>query len=369
MLGITRTGPIGLDFGSDNLKMVQADFVKGSPVIRSAINLSYPMEKADLFESSADLKKLISEARTQGAFQGSRTVVSMPPEKIQFVSLEYKCASGTEPDVAVIEAIKERFGDQIRNSVIDFLHIRPEHKDQLDRTALVAIAEKNSVVSFLEYLRKAGLTVDRLEIGPVAINRLISAMNPSERDKIILAINFGLQKSYATVLWGRRLLLDRELSFGLDTGVQQLSQALEVSEQEASQLLTRHGVQATSKVIAGMDYEEPSIEETITDILKPSLQQLANEIKRLMLYVASRTRGRSVYEAYVLGSISGWPGVDRVLSEMIGIPLKKTQPFYGLATCKQAAKIEDPSSLRGIAVATGLALSGFDIKEGNKSDA
>ncbi len=369
MLGTTRTGPIGLDFGTDNLKMVQADFVKGSPVIRSAVTLPYPTDKADLFEASADLKKLISVARKQGAFQGSRVVVSMPPEKVQFISLEYKCASGLDPDAAVIEAIKERFGDQLKNSVIDFLHIRPEHKDQPDRTALVALAEKESIVSFLEFLRKAGLKVDRLEIGPVAINRLISAMNPNENDKIVLAINFGLQKSYATVLWGRRLLLDRELSFGLETGVQQLTEALEVSAEEANQLLTRHGIQTTSHVIAGVDYEEPSIEETITDILKPSLQQLANEIKRLMLYVASRTRGRSVYEAYVLGSISGWPGIDSVLSEMTGMPLKKTQPFYGLATSRQAAMIENPSSLRGIAVATGLALSGFDQQRSKKTDA
>ena len=369
MLGMTRTGPIGLDFGTDNLKIVQADFVKGSPVIRSAVTLSYPTEKSDLFESPADLKKLISEARKQGVFQGSHSVVSMPPEKVQFVSLEYKCASGQEPDVAVVEAIKERFGDQLRNSVIDFLHIRPEHRDQPDRTALVALAEKKTVVSFLEFLHKAGLIVDRLEIGPVAINRLVSAMNPAERDKIVLAINFGLQKSYATVLWGRRLLLDRELSFGLDTGVQQLSMALEVSEQEASQLLSRHGIQAASKVMANLDYAEPSVEEAITDILQPSLQQLSNEIKRLMLYVASRTRGRSVYEAYILGSISGWPGIDMVLSEMTGMPLKKTEPFYGLATSKQAAKIENPSSLRGIAVATGLSLSGFEDKRGNKTDA
>ncbi len=45
----------------------------------------------------------------------------MPPEKVQFVSLEYKCKSGQPPDEAVIEAIKERFGDVLKSSVIDRL--------------------------------------------------------------------------------------------------------------------------------------------------------------------------------------------------------------------------------------------------------
>ena len=358
MLGMTRTGPIGLDFGTDNLKMVQADFVKGSPVIRSAVILPYPNNKSALFDSSTELKQLINEARSQGAFKGSRAVVSMPPEKVQFISLEYKCASGQDPDEAVIEAIKERFGDRIGNSVIDYLQIRPEHKEHPDRTALVAVADQNEVIEFLEFLRKGGLSVDRLEIGPMAINRLISAMNPAERDKITLAINFGLQKSYATVLWGRRLLLDRELSFGLETVVDQVAEALEVSTEEARELLERHGLQTVSRELAGADYMEPDIEETITDILKPSLLSLSGEIKRLMLYVASRTRGRAVYGAYIFGSVAGIPGIDKILTEMTGMSLKVTQPFYGLATSHQAAKIDDQSKLRGIAVATGLSLTG-----------
>lgn len=112
--------------------------------------------------------------------------------------------------------------------------------------------------------------------------------------------------------------------------------------------------------MAGADHMEPDIEETITDILKPSLLSLSSEIKRLMLYIASRTRGRSVYGAYLFGSIAGWPGIDSILTEMTGMSLKVTRPFYGFATSHQAAKIDDLTALRGIAVATGLSLTGND---------
>ncbi len=197
----------------------------------------------------------------------------------------------------------------------------------------------------------------------------MGAINPNEHDKINLVINFGLYKSYATVLWGRRLLLDRELSFGCATGATVLSEALEVSKQEATELLARHGIKVANKVIVGSDYEEVSIAETVADILKPVLQDFAHEIKRLMLYVASRTRGRTVNESYMFGNVLEWSGVDRILSEMTGITFKTTQPFYGFATSKQAAKIKDVSELRGIAVATGLALLGLENNQRASGDA
>lgn len=360
MLGMRRTGPIGLDFGTEKLKLVQADFTKDGPCIRSAVSLSYPTGKEQFFSSTADLKAVLKEARQQGNFKGSRATVSMPPDKVQFVSLEYKYRSGQDEDEAVIEAIRERFGDRIGSSVIDYLQIRPDHKEQADRTALVAVADRNNVVAFLEFLRKGGLIVDRLEIGPVAINRLISAMHPTENDKICLVINFGLHKSYATVLWGRRLLLDRALSFGSQTGIEQIAEALEINHDEAGELLQRHGVQIVHKLAVGMDFSEPGIEETITDIMKPSLLKLASEIKRLMLYVASRTRGRNVHQAYLFGSVADWPGIETMLSDMTGLPLRVSRPFYGLKTSHQATRIEDLSTLRGSAVATGLALLGSE---------
>ncbi len=361
MLGMHRTGPIGLDFGTEELKIVQADFSRQGAKIRSAVSLAYPVKKADFYASPAALKQLLKTAREQGSFKGNRAVVAIPPDKVQFVSLEYKYSAGDDPDETVIEAIKERFGDSLGSSVIDYLHIRPEHKEQADRTALVAVANEAVVIEFLEFLSKAGLDVERLEIGPVAINRLISAMNPSQNDKVILAVNFGLERSYATVLWGRRLLLDRALSFGVNTGIQQVAEAMEISFQEAGELLFRHGVQTNSVELVGDDYRAPSIEESLTDILKPSLLEFSAEIKRLMLYVASRTRGRSVHGAYIFGGLASWPGIDQLLAEMTGLPLVTTRPFYGLMTSSQVAKLSDPAALRGIAVATGLALNGSDV--------
>ncbi len=360
MLGTLRTGPIGLDFGTEALKIVQADFTKSGPCVRSAVSIDYPIAKDELYASSAELKKLLREARKQGAFKGRRAVVAMPPEKVQFISLEYKHTPGQDVDEVVIGAIKERFGDSINKSVIDYLHIRPEHKDQVDRTALVAVAEQKSVIEFLDYLSKAGLNVVRLEIGPVAINRLISAMHPTQNDKVVLAINFGIDRSYATVLWGRRLLLDRSLSFGLNSALKQVSDALEVSQDEAENLLERHGVQVVNNILAGDDLFEPGITASLTDILKPSLLEFSSEIKRLMLYVASRTRGRNVYQAYIFGSVAAWPSFDKLLAEMTGLPVKTTRPFYGLNTSHQAEEVNEQSGHLGIAVATGLSLSGSE---------
>ncbi len=358
MIGLHRVGPIGIDFGSEKLKLVQADFAKSGLRIRSAMTLPYPSTRAAFLENSNNLKQLLKTARSEGGFRGDRAVVSIPSDLVQFVSLEYKYRSGQNEEDAVVHAIKERFGERLGHSVVDYLQIRPDHKEQADRTALVAVAERNDVITLLEFLRKANMNVDRLEIGPTAINRLIAAMHPEQTESVSVVINFGVERSYATVLWGRRLLLDRSINFGSRGCIQQVADALQVSTEEAQMLLERHGVQVMRKMAMGSDVTIPGIEETITDILKPSFLQLTSEIKRLMLYIASRTRGRTVQTAYLFGSIAGWPGLESILTEMIGIPLRRMRPFYGLPVTHHAARMDEFESLRGIAVATGLALLG-----------
>lgn len=357
MLALHRVGPIGIDFGSETIKLVQADFSKNGPRIRAAMSQPYSASRDQFLLNTSAVKNMIKASREAG-FRGERAVVAIPSDRVQFVSLEYKYRNGQDEEEAVVSAIQERFGERLGQSVVDYLQIRPDHKEQHDRTALVALAERDQVISLLEVLRKSGLDVGRLEIGPTAINRLIAAMHPEQTENVSMVINFGVERSYATVLWGRRLLLDRSLNFGSRACIQQLSDALQIDASHAHELLETHGVQVMRQQVAGSDIQIPGVDETITDILKPSFLQLTTELKRLMLYIASRTRGRNVQTAYLFGSLASWPGIESILSDMIGIPLRRIRPFYGLPTTHHAAKTHDHDALRGIAVATGLALLG-----------
>jgi type IV pilus assembly protein PilM len=80
-----------------------------------------------------------------------------------------------------------------------------------------------------------------LDIGPAAIARLLAAMQERLRQSVLL-INFGASKSYLTVIWGRRLMLDREIDFGEMQLVDRWRARSGWTAEVALALLREHGI-------------------------------------------------------------------------------------------------------------------------------
>ena len=76
----------------------------------------------------------------------------------------------------------------------------------------MAVSRRDDVIAYLDAMRASGLTVDALEIGPVAIRRLANAL-PASNTQMVLIVNTGFEASYLTMLSGRRLLMDQAIEF------------------------------------------------------------------------------------------------------------------------------------------------------------
>jgi len=102
--------------------------------------------------------------------------------------------------------------------------------------------------------------------------------------------------------------------------------------------------------------DDEEIKKVIYDILAPTFAQLASEIREVLLYIASETRGGAVEHIYLLGSMARLRGLDQIIDQYMSIPVKTLNPFYGLSTDPNIDDFSDLGPLSGIAVATGLAL-------------
>ncbi len=234
--------------------------------------------------------------------------------------------------------------------------------DQAERTALVAMARQGDVEDYLELLRRCGLQVDALEIGPVAIRRLIGRITSQQGPQKILAINFGTKKSYLTVIWNNDVLLDREVFFGMENILAGIGKAFDINNNLALEVLHKYGLAETEPGSAELpdieddDQGDVEIRNALADILQPSFVKLAAEIRDVLVYVASETRGGAVEQIFLLGSLARLSGIDEVIDRLISIPVATINPFYGITLEHAASNREDLGPLAGIAVATGLAL-------------
>ena len=352
--GAQAPTPIGVDFAAQRLNMLQTGPGPGGPVVRAALSLPYPFERAHLLADPRRLKQFMRDALHAAPFAGRRVVSVLAPSEVRILPLTVHVPNGQSEPQAVAKAVREQLGAAAADSVVDYYQVRSVEASGSEKQVLAAVAASTNVLAYLETLRSAGLEPVALDIGPAAIARLLAAMQ-EDFDQSVLLINFGASKSYLTVIWGRRLMLDREIDFGEMQLVDRLSRALGLSTEVALALLREHGIGTP----AGAPHQAgaaPDIGRTVREILYQEFAALAEELVRTQVYVASRTRGSAISRVYLNGSVARYRHIQERVEELVRLPVELLDPLKAF----QGPALSSPvgSDTHGIALATGLALRG-----------
>lgn len=346
-------GPIGVDFSLDFVHLVQLEKPAGKPPsVRARCSLPFGCPRTEILGSAHQFRTLIRRALDTGPFHGRRAVVAIPSGMFRTVSVNYKSGNSAAADgAAVLNVMKNRLDGDLGDYVLDFLPVSSVSKND-ERLAMVAVSEKPVIVNFLELLRKAGLDVTALEIGPVAISRLVGKMSQQCGNDNVLVINSGRRASYLTLISGTDLLFDQEVSFGENGLIQQAAEALDMPENMIRDHLQRSGV---ASVASG----QSDLGDTMTEILKPRFLKLVDEIKRVCMYAAAETRGGAVSQVYLLGSVARWPGSESLLASLTGLDVAKVpDPLALFPAPGNDGEPQTESAAPEIAVATGASLRG-----------
>jgi Tfp pilus assembly PilM family ATPase len=334
-----------------------------APTVRARASLEFDGSRHELLEQPHQFRSVIKRALASDRFQGNKAVVALPSGMFRTLSINYRLAGSEKTEAAaILRVMKDRLDGDLNNYVLDYMPVRGRSKND-EKLALVAVSERKPVVSFLELARKAGLDVTALEIGPLAISRLTSAISEDSGSATILVVNSGRRASYLTLISGNDLLFDQEVGIGEQSLVQHICETLDMPESTARQLLSRTGVYPERHNDSLSDaIDENALLNTLSEILKPQFMKLVEEIKRAFLYAASETRGRGITQVYLLGSIARWPGAEQLLSNLSGSAVSKIPDPLALFPSEEQSKTEMVEhAAPEIAVATGLALRGIKI--------
>jgi type IV pilus assembly protein PilM len=359
---------IGFDLGMEKLNMVQVGYHSNNqPYIHATASDYHNIDLNDLLANLDSLKKLVKNSLQSRKFTGRKVVSSIPAHYLKILFLNYQVGKSENDIDSLLLSLKKRINGDLNDYVIDYIPIKPDAIERNDRMALVAMAKQNIVEQYLDFLADCGLEVVALEIGPVAIRRLVNALTASDEKQKVLTINFGTKISYLTVIWNNELLFDRKLDFGFETIISVIAKGFDVSVQTAFEILHKYGlddakraVLSDSDNIEDIDNSENdnSIKNAIYDVVNPSFVNLASEIRDIMVYIASETRGGAVEQIFLMGSLARLSGIDLVIDKLISIPVKILNPFYGIEVENASNTLHDLGPVAGVAVATGLALRG-----------
>lgn len=354
---------IGVHIGRERLNLMQFQPGQPRPTIRAAASLKHGTTRHELIADPTRLKELIKRAFAEQPFHGKRVVTCLPNDQVRMLLLNYTVADGETESAAVVRELRERVHEELDGMVVDYIPVRQELASR-PKEAIVAMAARDEVMTYLDLLAKAGLQVASLDVSSAALARLMAWIDPLPTAKFpnLLLINFGAQSSYLTVVWGQRLMLDRPIEFGEQRLLARLKSILGMSESEALRLLLERGL-ATGSDDDKLGESDNDIGDTLREVLQPEFAALKAQVHNTLIYTASRTHGRSVDGIYVLGSIVRYPGIEKLLEKLLGegLPLKILDPcaiFQHRLNDQQLCWLWPRS---GVAAAAGLALRGVPL--------
>ncbi|MBT8143241.1 MAG: pilus assembly protein PilM [Gammaproteobacteria bacterium] len=347
-------GSIGIDLALERMHLVQLCRDHGDALtLKAQSSVAYPVSRADTFDTPGALTPLIRAALRDGNFTGKRAVVALPGGSFRTFSLAYQVSPGQNEARVLSSLLEDRVDGSLSDYVIDYIPVRKRSRDA-DRLALVAVSPRSQVVQYLEEFRRARLEVEALEISPLAIRRLVSALPTIGTDDNVIVVNTGRACTYVTVLAGRRLLSDKVFDFGEDALLAKLSESLDMPTDAAYDLVMRTGLAPLNKLDqVSVALNESGIFNTMVEIIKPELMRLVAEIERAVLFTASETHGGKVSQIHLVGALSRWHGVNLTLGQILGFEVAN------LAAPLHSFDQDNEGGSPDMAVAAGLALRGL----------
>lgn len=344
---------IGLFVGSDTINLVQMEEALQYPRIRALASVALPRGKAELLADAKGLRKLIDQVRSNHPFSGNRVVTSLSANDVKISMVAYKRIKGQSEENSLVAELRERMQSDLDEQLVDFIGVRQSEANGEFGEALVAMAPRQRVLAYLECLSLAGLEVTALDVGPSALSRLVhhsGAQNWKEFPSLpnALLVNVGEQSSFLTVIWGRRLILDRPIEFSEARLLARMGKVLGMPQDLALHVL--HHMDGPSEV--GRETSQ-----AVLEVLHAEIQALQQEINRTLVYMASKTRGKSVDALHLAGRAACYPGLLSGIQEALRVKVFAINPITMFADRGGRSPLDPTLGVRaGIVLATGLAL-------------
>ena len=357
-----RHGPIGLALGDERLNLIQMEQGASGPRIRAALSIPYPDSRAVAIASPKAFRAVVRAALKAGRFIGKDVVTCMPPDQVRIWLTNYRMTNDRSEAATIMALAMERLQGAADEWIVDYIPVRRDSVDAVEREAILTCARREHVLEHLQFLESAGLEVQALEVGPVAVQRLMAAVAASTTEENLLTVNFGRERVFLTVFAGRRLMVERVSKLGEHTLLRRLARDLQMNTDEARTLFYRYGLMPVSGRLRSADKRsdhDAEIAAVISSILKPCLMELAEEVQKVVVYTASRLRGAAVDHVYLLGSVTRWPGVAETLNQMLALPVDVLDPLAAFTTRADVNAPAMPAVTAGLSLATGNALRGL----------
>ena len=226
---------------------------------------------------------------------------------------------------------------------IDKLYIdfEPLGKSSAGQEFLMVAVPKEIVDSYMDLTAIMGLEAVLIETTMNAACRLFS--NDYQSDVPTLIIDFGSLSSDISI-FDVKMLTMGTVQGGGEIFTKVISDKLGVTPQEAHIIKTRYGLNVSKR------------QKEVRDSLKPVLDQIIKEIRRLIRYYEERYgQDRPIKQLVTLGGGSNMPGLNEYLTDSLRLAVRPCDPWQYMSVHKLRLPTRDDKQM--YATAAGLSMA------------
>jgi len=337
----------GLDIGFGSLKVMQLaePLTKAGPDQTHRL-IGYGTAKFDiaaLQDGVITQPEIIAKATQElfahhliGDITTRRAALALPAYRTFTRTLQLPKLQPKELKEAVELEAEQYISMPLEDLYLDYQIIRQTE----ETTELFVVAVPQAIVN--SYLDLSQL----LGIEPVLVEPTISSASrvfslDAQSDVPTFLIDFGSLSSNISI-FDKNILVTGTVQGGGANFTELIGKALNVSPEEAGQIKTRYGLDASKKQAA------------IREALEPVLAQIIKEIRRMMRYYEERYgTERPITQIVTLGGGANMPGLNEYLTATLRMAVRRSDPWQTF----NFKGLQPPSSADKPMYATAVGLS------------
>ncbi len=342
---------LGIDISNSTIKVVELVPGKKTPMRLERYAIE-PVEKGSIIDGNIDNAELVAEALNRAIKKlGGRTrqaALALPSAAVitKRITLEAGLRD-EEYEEQVVNEASQYIPFPIEEVNLDFQILGASANNEDDVDVLIAAARKEKVEDRVAVAEMAGLKPMVMDVEPFAARAAlehVSGFLPDHGEGQIIALfQIGSTLTSLSVTLNGQTVFERQSGFG--------------GAQLTADIVRLYGLvtdEAETKKRSGDLPDNYS-----TQVLKPFVEQAANEVSRALQFFYTSTPYTRVDHIYVAGGCSSVTGLTEAISAKVGVPAEVFSPFQGMEISEdirdRQLRLDAPSLL----IACGLAMRGL----------
>lgn len=341
----------GVDIGFSSIKVMQIEPKGKKPKVKGygAKKFDSDIIKDGVISDYKALAKTTQELFQKdiiGKIDTKRVIATIPAAKAYSrVISQPSSLTKKELDEAVLLEAAQYIPIPLEELYLDYSIVGKDN-DIVD--IMVVGAPKNIVDSYINFFNVIGLDLCAIETTTSAASRIISFSDNSSDIPTIL-IDLGSLSVDLTV-YDKNLVINGTIPGGGDDFSEQIANILKLNKAEADNIKTKFGL-GVSKY-----------QHEIREALKPQIDSLIKEIRRVCRYYEEKTNGKStIGQVITMGGGSNMPGLVDYLTDNLRIPTRLCS-FWNSLDHSSVAMPEEAQKIIYATVAGAAILRPEEIK-------